>query len=58
MFVIKSVRFGRVFLVPAIISGLLSADQQDGASTRIERIEHTIGSAGMLNPEFAHVAVL
>lgn len=36
---------------------LVPAKEQDGGSPWVERVEHTIGSAPMLNPEFAHVAM-
>ena len=48
MFVIKPIGNGHIFLVPTIISGLVSADVQDRAAATIKGMEHTIRTAGVL----------
>jgi hypothetical protein len=46
-----------VFVVPAIVSGLVAAQQQDRSSPRVEGIQDAMGSSFVLNSQFTHVAV-
>jgi len=57
MLVVESVRDRNEFFIPAIVARLVTTNQQDGASARIERKEHAIVPAGMLNSKFLHVRV-
>jgi len=55
MLVVESVRHRNEFLIPTIIACVVAVNQQDGAAARIERKQHAIRSAKMLNPKFLHV---
>lgn len=57
MFVIQPVRLRNELRVPSIFPRLVAADQQDCAPTWIERIEHSVGVARMLDTQLAHMAV-
>ena len=57
MFVVEPVRNRNLLLVPAIVSGLVAAQQENAGSSRVERIQHTVRPPLVLNPEFSHVAV-
>src|SRR5260221_2485993 len=57
MFVVEPVRNRSLLLVPAIVSGLVAAQQENAGSSRVERIQHTVRPPLVLNPEFSHVAV-
>jgi len=56
MLVVEPVRDRNEFFIPTIIARLVATNQQDGSAARIERKEHAIGPAGMLNPKFLHVS--
>ena len=58
MFVIQVISDGDVCGVPTIVSSFVTADQQDGRSTRIERVERAQWVSAMLGSEFSHVSVL
>jgi hypothetical protein len=53
----EPIRNGHIFVIPAILSGLLSTDRQNCATARIEGMEPTVRSAGMLNSRFPHITV-
>jgi hypothetical protein len=55
--VVEPVRQRHELLVPAIVARLVSANQQDRRSTRIERVEHAVRAASMLDTKLAHVRV-
>ena len=57
MLVVESVRDRNEFFIPAIIARLVATNKQNGAAARVERKEHAIGPARMLNPKFLHVRV-
>jgi carboxymethylenebutenolidase len=57
MLVVESVRDRNEFFIPAIIARLVATNQQNRAAARVERKEHAIGPARMLNPKFLHVRV-
>ena len=57
MWVVEPVRNRNEFFIPTIIACLVATNQQDGAAARIEREQHAIRSARMLNPKFLHVRV-
>jgi hypothetical protein len=51
MFVIEAVGDREQFLVPAVVSGFISADQQNCTTPRIKRKKHSIRPACVLRPE-------
>lgn len=53
--VVKSIRNRNKFLIPAVISSFVTANQQNSASARVKRKEHAIRPSRMLNPKFFHV---
>jgi len=55
--VIEPVRQRHELLVPAIVAGLVPADQQNRCSARIECVEHTVRTAAVLHAQLAHVRV-
>src|SRR5215218_5888615 len=57
MLVVQPVRQGDGGLVPPIVPGLLTADQEDCRAPGVEGIEDAVGPAGVLHPELAHVRV-
>src|SRR5688572_11309711 len=57
MLVIEPVRDRNLLLVPAIVSRLIAAQQENAGSSRVERVQHTVRPPLVLNSEFSHVAV-
>lgn len=57
MSVVEPVRNRNLLFVPAIVSGLVAAQQENAGSSRVERIQHTVRPPLVLDPEFSHVAV-
>ena len=58
MFVVQPVGDRDVGFVPAIITSLIAADQQNCRAPGVERVECPIRSTLVLGPKFAHMAVL
>jgi hypothetical protein len=56
--VVKAISDWDIDLVPAVVAGLVPANQQYGATTWIERIQQSVRTALVLNSQFAHVLVL
>src|SRR5205085_9388445 len=52
--IVKVIRQRYMFLVPAVITGFVPAQQQDRYTARIENVEHTVGMSLMLDAQFAH----
>jgi hypothetical protein len=44
-------------VIPSVVSGLVAANQQDRGSPRIECVQYTKRSPGMLDTQFPHVIV-
>lgn len=57
MFVVEPIRFRHHFVVEALITRLVAADQQDGVAQRIEGKESSKRSALVLGPQFFHIGV-
>ena len=57
MLVVNVICPRNVFLVPSVVSCLVSAAQQNCCAARIERINNAVRASFMLNPEFAHTLV-
>src|SRR5262245_38431226 len=57
MLVVEAVRDWNLLLVPAIVSRLVAAQQENAGSSRVERIQHTLRPPLVLNSELSHVAV-
>src|SRR5882724_3763697 len=55
MLVVQSIRYRNKFVIPAIISGLVTPDQQDRTAPRVEGKEHSIGPSRMLHTKFFHI---
>src|SRR6266852_1149541 len=53
--VIESIRKRNKFVIPAIISSFVTADQQNRATARVKSKEHPIRPSRMLYPKFFHV---
>ena len=45
------------FLIPAIVSSLVSSNQKDGHSPRVKGKKRAIGSARMLCSQFLHIRI-
>jgi hypothetical protein len=50
MITVQSICTWNIFCVPAVITSLGSAEQQNDIASRIERINHAIRFAGVLDP--------
>ncbi|PIB63760.1 hypothetical protein AOA62_16310 [Pseudomonas sp. 2995-3] len=48
---------GHMHLVPPGVCGFIAADQQDSAAPGIKCIQHSIGPAGVPDPQFPQVAM-
>ena len=46
-----------MLLVPSVLTRLVPADQQDFRAPGIESVEHSVGSALMLDAQFTHSAM-
>src|SRR5262245_2723148 len=57
MLVVEPVRDRNLLLVPAFVSRLIAAQQENAGSSWVERIQHTVRPPPVLNSEFSHVAV-
>ena len=57
MLVVEPVRDRNLFLVPAIVSRFIAGQQKNAGSSRVERVQHTVGPPVVLNSELSHVAV-
>tara|TARA_Y100000296_G_scaffold65239_1_gene76756 strand:- start:2263 stop:2637 length:375 start_codon:yes stop_codon:yes gene_type:complete len=55
MNVVEPVRERDGVLVPTMVSGLVSANQQDRMPQWIKCVEHPVRSSGMLDPKLSHV---
>jgi hypothetical protein len=55
--IVQPVCDGDENLIPAGIPGLVSPDEQQGVSIRVESIENPVGTALVLNAEFPHMGV-
>ena len=58
MFVVQPIRYRHKLLVPTTLARLISADQEDRSSPRVENKQHAVGLSPMLNTQFLHVGVL
>src|SRR5580704_148447 len=55
MLVIESICNGNKFFIPAIISSLVTADQQNRTTARVKSKKYSIRPSRMLYPKFFHV---
>src|SRR5260370_10720237 len=58
MFVVQPIRYRQKVLVPAALASLISPDEQNCSSARIESEQHAVGPSSMLNPQLLHIGVL
>ena len=58
MLVVQPIRYWHKLLVPATLARFISANQQNGATPRVEGEQHTVGPSPVLNAQFLHVDVL
>lgn len=54
---VNSIGDGDEHVVPAMIAGLVSADEQQRHATWIKSVEHTQRTPAVLDPELAHMPV-
>jgi hypothetical protein len=57
VFVIKTIRQRDIHDIPATITRLITAYQQDGVSQGVKSIKRSKRSAKVLGPEFTHMAM-
>src|SRR5438552_2454307 len=55
--VVEIIGHGYVFLVPAIVPGLVATEQQDRGAPRVEGIQHPVRISAMLHSQFAHMTM-
>src|SRR2546426_5285263 len=55
--VVEIIGHGYVFLVPAIVPGLVTTEQQDRGAPWVEGIKHPVRISPMLDPQLAHMTV-
>src|ERR1039457_2246089 len=55
--IVQPIGDGNEDLVPALLAGLVAADRQNGCAIRVERVQHTVWTPLVLNPQFAHMFV-
>jgi len=57
VFVVKPIRYRNYAVVEAIIPRLIPTNQQDCHPTGVERVEHAVWAALMLNTKLSHSAM-
>lgn len=57
MLVVEPVGERNQAFVEAVVTDLVTADEQNGTTPRIERVEHTKRVSAMLDPKLPHVRV-
>jgi len=55
MFFVQPVRLRYVFPIPAVVTALVAADQQNRRAARIESVQDAIRFALVLNPKLTHL---
>jgi len=55
MFVVQPIGYRYKLFVPAACAGLVSTDQQNCSTPRVEGEQHTVGPSSVLNAQFLHV---
>src|SRR5258707_14796340 len=55
MFLVQPIGHRHKLLVPTTLARLISADQEDRSSPRVESKQHAVGLSPMLNTQFLHI---
>jgi hypothetical protein len=56
MLLVERIGFGDHLVVPAVVAGLVAAEEEDGNAARVEGIENAVRSTLVLDAKFAHMA--